>query len=79
LTTLRTLVLRTFSQVVGGATAIAVTHNLGSLGVWVQVFRNSAPYDTVDCDVERTDVNNVTLRFGTAPAASEYQCMVMVP
>jgi hypothetical protein len=31
----------------------------------------------VECDVERTDVNNVTVRFTTAPAAGDYRIVVL--
>ena len=66
-----------FAGNVGGSTSQAVTHNLNTRDVEVQVYRVASPYDTVDCDVERTDVNNVTLRFSVAPAASEYRCVVL--
>lgn len=60
----------------GVATSITFTHNLGTRDVIVQVYTNAIPYDTVYTDVERTDLNTVTLRFGTAPAASAYRCVV---
>jgi hypothetical protein len=58
-----------------GLTHVA-THNLGRTAVMVEVFRNSAPFDTVDCDVERTSPNTVTLRFATAVSANQYYLMV---
>lgn len=69
---------RRFAANVGGATSQAVTHNLNTRDVRVEVYRNSTPWDTVDCDVERTDVNNVTVRFTTAPASNEYRVLVLV-
>jgi hypothetical protein len=66
-----------FAANVGGATSQAVTHNLATRDVTVNVYRVAAPYDTIECDVERTDVNNVTLRFTVAPAASEYRAVVV--
>jgi hypothetical protein len=62
---------------VGGATSQVITHNLNSLDVVVAVYRNSTPWDTVDCDMERTTVNTVTLRFAVAPAANEYRAVVI--
>ena len=61
----------------GVATAISVTHNLGTRDVQVEVYTNSGVYDTVFCTVERTNTNSVTLRFATAPAASEYRVVVI--
>jgi hypothetical protein len=68
---------RKFSQSVGGAVTATVTHNLNTRDVDVDVYRVASPYDTVECDVERTDANTVTLRFSVAPAASEYRCVVV--
>lgn len=57
------------------ATSIAVTHNLGSRDVIVQVYDN-ATYDTVFVDTVRTDVNTVTLLFATAPALNAYRVVI---
>jgi hypothetical protein len=54
----------------GSATSYAITHNLNSFDVDVEVFRNSGNRDTVLCEVQRTSVNQVTLVFDTAVAAS---------
>jgi hypothetical protein len=62
---------------VGGATSVVVNHALGTRDVQVQVYRVAAPYDTIECDVERTDTANVTVRFTVAPAAGEYRVTVM--
>jgi hypothetical protein len=62
---------------VGGAVSQVITHNLASRDVFVQVYRVAAPGDTVECDVERTSTNSVTLRFTIAPAASEYNVVVL--
>ena len=58
------------------ATSTTVTHNFGLRAVKVEVFRNSSPWDTVDCDVERPDTNSVTVRFAVAPTAGEYTILV---
>ena len=62
---------------IGGATSQVVTHSLNSQAVVVNVYRTLTPWDTVECDVERTTVNTVTLRFAVAPAANEYSCVVV--
>ena len=68
---------RKFSQNVGGAVTATVTHNLNTKDVTVEVYRVASPFDTVECDVERTDANTVTLRFTLAPSAGEYRCVVV--
>lgn len=60
----------------GALTAIVVNHNLNTRDVTVQVRNNSAPYDYVGCDIEATDVNNVTVRFTVAPTAAQYRVVV---
>jgi len=68
---------RVYSGAVGGGTTASIPHNFNTLAVAVEVFRNSSPWDTVDCDVERTNANTVTLRFATAVAGSEYAFVVV--
>jgi len=58
------------------ATSITVNHDLGSRNVVVQVFETASPYDQVFCEIERTDANNVELKFRTAPGTNEYTCVV---
>jgi hypothetical protein len=68
---------RKFGQTLStSATSYVVNHALNTSDVMVQVYRSASPSDTVECDVERTDGNNVTLRFTTAPAANDYRVMV---
>lgn len=59
------------------STIYVVNHNLNDRDVVVNVYRNSAPYDTVETDIERTDANNVTLRFAVAPSSNEYRVVVL--
>jgi hypothetical protein len=61
----------------GSATSYAITHNLGSRDIHVAVYRNSSPWDTVLCDVERTDTNTVTLRFTVAPTSNQFRAVVL--
>lgn len=60
----------------GSATSYAVTHNLNTRDVTVEVYRNSGNYDTVLVEIQRTSVNAVTLLFDSAPAANAYRVMV---
>lgn len=67
-----------FAQDVGDgvSTTIAVPHNLGTRDVVVEVFRNSTPWDSVICDVERSSTNNVNLKFASAPTAAQFRVVV---
>jgi len=60
---------------IGGATSIAVTHNLGTRDVMVQLYDNSS-YDTVYADVTRNTVNQVTVDFTTAPSANDIRILI---
>ena len=59
----------------GSNTSYAITHNLNSRDVIVQVYDN-ATYDTVYTDVIRTSVNVVTVTFATAPASNAYRVVI---
>jgi hypothetical protein len=59
----------------GESIVFAVTHNLASRDVIVQVYDN-ATYDTVYVDTVRTSVNVVTLTFATAPASNAYRVVI---
>lgn len=56
------------------ATSFALSHNLGTQDVTVQVYQTSATPDTqyaeVEVDIVRTSASVVTVSFATAPAAS---------
>lgn len=60
----------------GSATSFAVTHNFGTRDVVVNVYDN-ATWDTVEVDVVRTDTNNVTVSFTTAPSSNAYRVVVI--
>jgi hypothetical protein len=62
---------------VGGATSQVITHNLVTLDCIVQVYRKASPFDVIECDIEHTSTNSVTLRFTTAPATAEYRVVVL--
>lgn len=60
----------------GSATSYTVQHGLGTRDVIVQVYTTASPYDTVYTDVERTDTNNVTIKFASAPADDAYRVVI---
>ncbi|MGI5216256.1 hypothetical protein [Nocardia sp. CA-290969] len=59
----------------GSSTSIAVTHNLGTRDVTVEVFDN-ATFEKVLPDIEHTDANTVTATFAVAPATGAYRIVV---
>ena len=59
----------------GSATSIAVSHNLGSRDVIVQLY-DASSYDTVIADVVRTDANTVTVGFSSAPSSNDIRVLV---
>lgn len=61
----------------GTNTVYAVTHNLGTRDVIVQLYDN-ATYETVYTDVTRTSTNVVTLTFSTAPSSNAYRVLIQV-
>lgn len=69
---------RKFNQTFGdgSATSYAITHNLNTRDVEVEVYRNSGNFDTILCEVQRTSVNIVTLVFDSAVAASAFRVMI---
>lgn len=60
----------------GSATSYAVTHNLNTRDVEVDVYRNSGNFDTVLAEVQRTSINVVTILFDVAPTASAFRVLV---
>ena len=62
----------------GEAIVFAITHNLNSRDVMVQIYDN-ATYDTVYADVVRTSVNVVTVTFSgvpTVPSSNAYRVLI---
>jgi len=72
------VVVRKFAADLGDgvATSFPIVHNLNTRDVSVDVYLNSGTYDTVFAEVQRTDVNTVTVLFGAAPAAAEYRVVI---
>lgn len=60
----------------GVATSIAVTHNLGTKNVIVQLWDTSS-FDTVFASVVRNTTNQVTIDFSSAPATGDITVLVI--
>jgi hypothetical protein len=62
---------------------VVLTHNLNTRDVQAQLHRNSTPWENIDVGVanltaiERTDVNTVTVRFSSAPAAAAFRAVIL--
>jgi len=69
--------VKTFLVGDGSALAYTLTHNLAVRTVVVEVARATTPWDTIECDVERTSPTQVTLRFAVAPTANQYEATVI--
>ncbi len=60
----------------GSNTAFTVQHGFGTREVMIQVY-DAATYDTVIADTVRTDSNNVTVTFSSAPSSNAYVVVVI--
>lgn len=60
----------------GVATSYAITHNLNSTDVEVEIFEVSSG-ETVYADVVRTSANIITVSFATAPTLDQYRVIIM--
>jgi hypothetical protein len=60
----------------GSATQYDVTHNFGTRAVIVQVQREASPYDVIGCEIEKTTVNAVRLRFVAAPTVDQFRVLL---
>lgn len=64
----------------GLGTSFTLIHRLGSRNVMVACYRTATPWDEVEVDVERTDLDTVTVRtFPTVPALGELTVVVAAP
>ncbi len=55
----------------GTVISFAITHSLGTRNVTVEVSDSATPFDTVETSVERNTLNQVTIKFASAPAVGE--------
>lgn len=60
----------------GSSTAYAITHNLNSTDVEVEVSRISTG-ETIIVDVARTNANTVTVTFAVAPSSNSYRVAIV--
>tara|TARA_R110000744_G_scaffold136812_2_gene246948 strand:+ start:1720 stop:3120 length:1401 start_codon:yes stop_codon:yes gene_type:complete len=60
----------------GSATSFTITHSLNTRDVITQIYSNISPYDTVQCTVERTTLNTLTVSVASAPATNEFRVLV---
>jgi hypothetical protein len=56
----------------GAATSYVINHGLASRNITVRIHRNSAPYDEVETEVQKTTTGSITVLFSVAPSASQY-------
>lgn len=61
----------------GAATQYTITHNFNTRSLFCSVYRNSGAYDQIECDIEFTTVNTVTLRFASAPTANQFAYTIL--
>lgn len=59
------------------ATSYVVTHNLGTKALVVSVYRNSGNYDAIECDIEFTSTNSITLKFTAAPSLNQFAYTIL--
>jgi hypothetical protein len=60
----------------GSAFSFLINHQFGTRDVIVQVYSTTAPFEQAECDVEATDINNVTIRFATPPTTNQFRAVV---
>ncbi len=71
------MMVRGFTYNNTAGTSTVVPHNMNTKMVSVTVWNQNSPFEDVECDVERTDFNNVTVRFATSQLANTLMIVVM--
>jgi len=61
----------------GASTSFAVSHNLATLDVAVEVYDMNTPFARVVCEVERPSTTQITVKFDVAPASNRYRVVVL--
>lgn len=61
----------------GTNTSFVITHNLNTRDLQIAIRENAANYELVYADVEMTTVNTITVKFATAPTASQYNVTII--
>ncbi len=70
-------VKKTFTIGDGSSTSFICTHGLGTRDVMVQVSRATSPYNVIQCDIDMTDTNNVTVEGNPAPDSNELTVVII--
>ena len=71
--------VRKYTSTIGNnsATSFTINHAFGTRHVTVQLFEAASPYAQVEADVEHTDINNVTIKFASAPTTGEFEVVIV--
>ena len=67
---------REYTEIIGGAASIDVTHNLGTLNVMVQVYENSGSYQNVEVSIGRKNTNTVNIVTAVASGENSLVCLI---
>lgn len=69
---------KAFSKAIGDGSskAFVIQHDFDTRAITVSVYRANSPYDEVEAEIERTDVNYVTVRTTTVPGINEYIVLI---
>jgi len=59
------------------ANTITINHNFNTRDLHVEVYRNTAPWDTVFCDITRDTLNSIELNFNVPPGINEYRVVII--
>jgi hypothetical protein len=54
-----------------------LTHGLATRDVNVSVYRTSTPWDDVQCEIQRPNINDIVLIFAVAPTVNQYRLVVV--
>lgn len=69
------VVSQTFGD--NSSTTFGITHNFNTRAVSVEVFRTASPYDTINVEVLRNTVNQVTINTNNVPTTGEYTIVIV--
>lgn len=61
----------------GSTLSYIINHGLATRDISVHIYQNSSPYAQIEADVEHTDSNNITVKFGAAPTSNEYRVVII--
>ena len=61
----------------GSTTSFVITHNLGTIDVIVQLYDDTSVNDTVYADVQRNNINYITVLFNSPPSTNQIKVLIM--